>query len=149
MPASGLNKQHRVLGSKQRWSFAWRCWGSIYLLSPGPPPLPEQLSSALLLPSLLCGGGSMRGGGSALSTQECPSLGSRARAGSAAHGCGLLRHVEDQRAQESPPSGVFGALGLLQEGQQEVVPCKPVAKPGHCLCFEWEKNWQGQKFGKS
>lgn len=35
--------------------------------------------------------------------------------------------------------GVFGALGLLQEGLQKVVRCRPVTKPGHCPCFEWEK----------
>lgn len=70
VPEAGLNKQHHMLGSEQRWSFAWRWRGSMYPLAPGPTPFPEWLSLSLLLLSPLCAHGSTRGGVSALSSAQ-------------------------------------------------------------------------------
>lgn len=121
MPEASLNKQHHVLDSEQRWTFSWREWASTYPIAPSPTPFPERLSSASVLLSPVCAPRSLRGGVSAL-------------------------HV--LRTTVASFKGVFGALGLTQEGLQKVVRCKSVTKPGHCLCFEWQKTGRARNLEK-
>lgn len=107
VPEVGLNRQHHVLGSKQKWSFVWGHGGFKYLFAPSPPPFSKHLSWALLLLSLLCAHGS---------TQEPPSLGSGAWAGSAAHRGGLSTM---QQGPQCPPLGGFCSPGIAARRSAE------------------------------
>lgn len=139
VPEAGLNKWHHMLGSEQRQSVASRRWGSAYLLARSPPALPKQLSSVSLLLSLLCAHGSTRDGVSAPSLRGCPGPGNRARAGSAAHGGGVLAMG---RGPQHLPSGGLWSPGTAAR-DVSLLPSLDIV-----YALNEEKTGQGQKFGK-